>query len=175
MTHELVAEGQRINRELHYVLRQGSVAAEVPMRLHSRETDAGGAPEFHPAFIRYLGNATVCNCGRPAACAPNCHFARDRVLGHLDACEPACGGDTRFYKSRHKGSPTRLKRALNQVRRLNPKAYDFCYLVLALGFTFEDAADKINSDRLGRGMAEMSHADFAVVWVSGASMVAAAF
>jgi hypothetical protein len=172
---ELVQEGARINKELHYILRQGSVVAEVPLRLHSRETDAGGAPEFHPAFLKYLGNATVCNCGRKAVCAPNCHFNRDRVLGHLDACEPACGGDTRFYRSKHKGSPTRLKRGLNQVRRLNPKAYDFLYLVVALHFSFEDAAERLNADKVRRGQPEMTHAEYAVVWLSASSMLAASF
>ena len=173
--HELVAEADRLRKEIAHISRQAPPAAEVPLRIHSHDIDSGGAPEFHPAFLRYLGNTTVCTCGRPAQCAPNCHYAKDRVLGHLDACEPACLPSTRFRPSDHHGSPTRMKRALRQVRALNPKAYDFLYLVVVLHYTFEQAAVKLNSDNLSRGLPERSHADYAVLWVSGSSMLASSF
>lgn len=173
--HELLIEAKRLNYEVSYILQSGSVAEEVPIRLHSRDTDAGGAPELHPAFLRYLGDTSVCTCGRPAQCAPNCHFNRDHVLGHLDACEPACRADDRFHRSTHRVHPNRLKRALRQVRRLNPKAYDLCYMILALHYSFEDATAKLNEDNRTRGQRELSPAEYAVIWVSGASMLSAAY
>lgn len=173
--HELAVEANRLSEDLWRAMVRAPLAAETPMRLHSRETDAGGAPEFHPAFLRYLGNASVCNCGRAAICAPNCHYARDKVLGHLDACEPACQSNARFRANKHQDSPNRMTRALRQVRKLNPKAYDFVFLIVARHYTFEQAAAKINSDNFARGKPQMSHAQFAVIWVSGASLLSAAF
>lgn len=174
MTHELVAEAKRLSRDIARISQQAPVADEIPLRIHGKETDAGGAPEFHPAFLRYIDQG-VCSCGRAAICAPNCHFLKDRVLGHLRECEPACQADTRFHASKMHNSPTRMKRALRQVRRLNPKAYDFLYLVVALHYTFDQAAAKINSDNVTRGLPERTDAEFAVLWVSGASMLATGF
>lgn len=175
MTHELATEAQRLARDLSFSMRPGEAVDEIPLRLHSREVDAGGAPELHPAFLRYLGNASICTCGRAAVCAPNCHYNRDRVLGHLDGCEPACLPSTRFHASRHKSSPTRMKRALRTIRALNPKAYDFCFLIVARGYSFEQAAAKINESNFQRGLPERSTAEFAVLWVSGAGMLSAAY
>jgi hypothetical protein len=172
--NELAVEGKRISRELHYVLQQGSVADESPLRLHSRDVDAGGAPEFHPAFLKYIDSG-VCTCGRAAVCAPNCHFLKDRVLGHLRECEPACRPDTRFHRSTHKNHPSRLKRALRQVRRLNPHAYDLCYMIVALHMTFEQAVARLNEDEVARGRENRPDAEYAVLWVSGASLLASAY
>jgi len=171
--HELVAEADRLGRHLSQMMQLAPVVDEVPLRLHARETDAGGAPEFHPAFVRYIGS--VCTCGRAGSCAPNCRYVRDQALGHLPECSPPCRVDTRFHASQHRNSPTRMKRALRQLRRLNPAAYDFCYLVIAHHASFEAAAAKINADRLGRGQNELTLAQFAVLWVSGASMLTASF
>lgn len=173
MTHELVAEANRLSRDLTRIMTQAPAIEEVPLDIHCRDIDGGGAPEFHHEFVRYVG--PICNCGRAAICAPNCHFMKDKVLGHLDICEPACRDDTRFHASKHRNTPTRMKRALRQVRRLNPKAYDFLYLVVALHYTFEQAAAKINADNVIRGQRELSPAEFAVLWVSGASMLTVGF
>ncbi len=174
MTHELVLEGQRLSRELDIVLWKSPVGSEVPRRLHTREIDGGGAPEFHPAFLRWLDSG-VCRCGREAQCAPGCRWAKDHVLGHLRDCQPACKDDMRFHASRHEQAPNRMKKALRSLRRLNPKAYDFVYLVVALHYTFHDAADKINMSNLQRGKPEQSISEFAVLWVSGASLLTAAY
>lgn len=172
--NELAAEAARIDKDLSRILGQTSVEAETPLRLHVREVDSGGAPDFHPAFLRFLGNLTVCHCGRPAQCAPGCRSTR--FDEHLPACEPACPTESaRFHKSDHKSRPDRLKRALRQVRRLNPKAYDLLYLVLGLHWTYEAAMVKINDSNLRRGDPEHTEADFAVLWVSGASMLAASW
>ena len=176
MTAVLVVEAARINKQLGQALRQSTVTGEAPLRLHSREIDSGGAPELHPAFLRWLDNRSVCTCGRAAVCAPGCRFDRDRALGHLSACEPACvKGDGHFRPSINKASPTRLKRALRQVRRLNPKAYDLVYLIVALGYAWHDATAKLNADHLSRGQMPRSEAEFGILWVSGASMLVAGF
>lgn len=174
MTHELVTEANRLSRTLNENMRHSSVAAEVPLRIHSIETDAGGAPEFHPAFLRYIDQG-VCTCGRPPVCAPNCHFMKERALGHLRDCEPGCRPQTQFRGTGHRNSAGRMKRAMNQVRKLNPKAYDFVYLIVALHYTFEQAVAKINDDEVRRGRAPKTDAEYAVLWVSGASMLATGF
>ena len=171
--HELALEAARLSEDLWRAMVQAPLAGETPMRIHSKDTDAGGAPELHPAMLRYLG--PVCTCGRAAICVPNCHFLRDKVLGHLDECEPACRADNRFYSSKRQSSPTRMTRALRTVRRLNPKAYDLCFLIVARHYTFEQAVAKLNEDYRTRGQAEMTPAQFAVVWVSGAGLLAASF
>jgi hypothetical protein len=173
VAHELVAEAERLSEDLWRAMVRAPLAGEVPVRIHSKDTDAGGAPELHPAFLRYLG--PVCRCGRAAVCTPGCHFLKDRVLGHLPECEPACRDDTRFHPSRMQASPTRMTRALRIVRRLNPKAYDFLFLVVARHYTFEQAAAKINESNRSRGQRELTDAQFAVMWVSGAGLLAASF
>lgn len=174
MEHPLVIEANRLARELSFSVRPGEAADEVPMKLHSRETDAGGAPELHPAFLRYVDHG-VCTCGRPAQCAPDCRFLKDKILGHLRECEPACLPSTRFFTSRHRNSPTRMNRALRTIRALNPKAYDFLFLIVARGYSFEAAAAKINESNAQRGLPERTPAEFAVLWVSGSSMLSSAF
>lgn len=152
---------------------QAPLSGEVPTRLHSRDTDAGGGPAFHPAFLRYIDQG-VCRCGRAAICVANCRFLKDKVLGHLPECEPACRDDGRFHASRRQNSPTRMTRALRTLRRLNPKAYDLCFLIVARHYTFEQAIEKLNDSNRTRGLAEMTPAQYAVIWVSGASLLSAA-
>lgn len=173
MTHELVAEGNRLSRAISEHMRQAPVEGEAPMRIHSRDVDNGGAPELHPELVRWIG--VICDCGREAICVAGCWFAKDKALGHLPECEPACRAPNRFRASSHRNHPNRMKRALRQVRKLNPKAYDFVYLVVALHYTFEQAVAKINADEIARGRAPKSDAEFAVLWVSGASMLSVGF
>lgn len=173
MSAELVAEGHRIARELAWIIARNTVASEVPIKLHVRDTDAGGAPELHPQFQRWVG--AICFCGRAAVCASGCRFFKDKALGHLSDCEPACRADGRFHTPDRKLHPNRMKRALRQLRRLNPKAYDLVYLIVALNYPWDDAVARLNADHLRRGRAEMTDAEYAILWVSGASLLTAAF
>lgn len=174
MTAELAAEAQRIARDLAWITRQTTVVAEAPIKIHvPHEVDAGGAPELAPAFMRWLG--PICDCGRQAQCAPGCRFWKDKYLGHLADCEPACRRDERFHARDGHGRPNGLKRALRQVRRLNPKAYDLVYLIVALHYSWDEAIGRLNADRLSRGGSELSEEEYAVLWVSGASLLTAAF
>jgi hypothetical protein len=174
LPHELVAEAERLNQDLWRAMVQAPLAGEVPTKIHSRDTDAGGGPAFHPAFLRYIDHG-VCTCGRAAICSPNCRFLKDKVLGHLPECEPACRTDTRFHPSKLVKSPTRMSRALRLVRKLNPHAYDFIFLIVARHYTFEQAAAKLNDDNRTRGLPELSDAQYAVLYVSAGAMLAAAF
>lgn len=173
MTAELVAEGARLARDLNWIMQQATVVSEVPIRVHAREVDAGGAPELAPQFVKWLG--AICDCGRPAQCAPGCRFWKDKYLGHLADCDPACRNDQRFHARDGHGRPNGLKRALRQVRKLNPKAYDLVYLIVALHYSWDDAIARLNADHLSRGRNELSEAEYAVLWVSGASLLTAAF
>lgn len=172
MNATLVAESRRVNRDLDRVLSQGSLADEVPLRLHSRETDGGGAPEFHEAFVRWIG--TICHCGRAAQCAPGCRA--ERYDEHTAACEPACPTEgSRFRASDHKSRPQRLKKALRQVRRIDPRAHDLLYIRLVLGYTFHGALEKLNTDNLSRGKSEMTEADFVIASIAAGSLLAASY
>jgi hypothetical protein len=153
------------------IMRQAPVDHESPMRIHSRDTDPGGTLEFHNSFIRYIG--AICHCGRARVCAADCRATR--FDEHLDTCEPSCIESTRFHASDRHNGPTRMKKALRQVRRLNPKAYDLVYLIVALHFSFDDAMAKLNADHVSRGQDELSPDDYAILWVSGASLLTAAF
>jgi hypothetical protein len=171
MTADLAAESARIQRELGRIMRQAPIESEAPLRMTIRDVDAGGAPELSPALVRWIGQ--VCWCGRDKVCAAGCRATRPDE--HLAACEPACRNDVRFHASTHRNNPNRMKKALRQVRKLNPKAYDFVYLIVAHHMTFDQAAAKINADNISRGQRERTDAEFAVMWVSGASMLGAAF
>lgn len=173
MEHELATEGRRLHREVARILEHAPVGMEVPVRIHGRDIDGGGGPAFHPEFLRYIDQG-VCGCGRVAVCAPECRWAKDHILGHLPECQPACT-DGRFHASNHRNSPTRMKRAMRQVRKLNPRAYDFVYLVVALHYPFEVAAAKLNQDNALRGLRQRTLAEYAVLWVSGASLLVASF
>ncbi len=173
--NELMAEGLRVNRLVERTLRQATIVEEVPLRLHSRDIDSGGAPEFHPAFMRLLEQG-VCTCGRPAECAPGCRFINDRFLGHLDACQPACPRDDhRFHQSIHKNNPNRLNRTFRQLRRLNPKAYDLVFLIVGRGYSWENATAKLRADDISRGHEPRTDLEFGVLYISGASMLVGSF
>lgn len=175
MTPELVAEGLRLGRQISRLSTQPLVveaAAEVPIRIHSPEFE-GEALAFHREFLRHIG--AICTCGRAAICVAGCWFIKDKALGHLPECEPACRPEDRFRSSVNRNHPNRLKRALRQVRALNPKAYDFVFLIVARHYSFDAAMSKLNDDAVTRGLPERTPGEFAVLWVSGASMLTAAY
>ena len=166
----LATEATRINRDMDRILSQSRIDDEVPVRIHSRDTDAGGAPELHPAFVRYIGQ--VCWCGRRAVCDPGCRATRGDE--HLSTCEPPCTPGS-FRTSQHKAHPQRLKRAFRQLRTIAPQEYDACWLIAALGFTWHGAMERINTQNVSRGRAEYSEADFTVLTIAGFSKIVAAF
>lgn len=172
MNAVLAAEIQRTNRDISRILAQSTLASEAPIRIHSRDTDSGGAPEFHHTFVRWVGS--ICTCGKPAQCAPGCRA--DRPDEHTADCEPACPSDNaRFHASDHKSRPNRLKRALRQLRRIDPKAHDAIYMILVLGYSWHDALARLNSDNVSRGNEEYSEADFLALTLSGGSLLTAAY
>jgi len=148
-----------LNREMARVMAQSTVAAEAPSRIHSRETDAGGAPEWHPSFEKLIDAGEACDV---STCRDTRH-AR------------AALGISKFHEPDLKMHPQRLKRALRQLRRLAPREYDALYLMIALGYAWEDARAKINTDNLSRGKPEYSPAEFLIITVAGASLLLASY
>lgn len=172
MNDVLVAETRRVNRDVNRILGQSTLGSEAPLRIHSRDTDAGGAPELHPQFLRWIG--VVCTCGRPAQCAPGCRA--ERPDEHTADCEPACPSETaRFRSSDHKSRPNRLKRALRQLRRIDPKAHDAIYLLTVLGYSWHAALERLNADNARRGHPEYSEHDFLILTIAGGSLLTAAY
>lgn len=143
----LRSEVARLNKHIPYITTQSSLGQECPIRIHSRETDSGGAPEWHPAFARWID------------------AERDETPRSA----------TRFYEPDHKMNTARLKRALRQVRKLAPREYDALYLMIALKYTWHDARTKMNEDNLRRNQPEYSEADFLIITVSGASLLLASY
>lgn len=171
MTHELSLEAARLDRALSRIISQAPPASEAPIRIHAREVDSGGAPELSVGFLHWLG--PICSCGRGPQCAPGCQAQRPDE--HLADCEPACDGGIRFRATTYRNHPNRMKRALRQVRRLNPKAYDLLNLIVVHHYSFEAAGERLNAGYAARGQPERTRAEFAVLWVSGASMLATGF
>lgn len=172
MNSTLAAESRRVSRDMSRILAQSTLASEVPVRLHSRETDSGGAPEFHPAFTRWLG--AICSCGRGPVCAPGCRATR--FDEHTSDCEPGCSSDSaRFRASDHKNRPGRFKRALRQLRKIDPRAHDAWYLLAVLGYTWHEALAKMNTDNLTRGKPEYSESDFLILTIAGGSLLSSAY
>ena len=139
-------EVKRLNREMAMVIRHDPFAPSVPIRIHSRETDAGGAPEWHPAFSKWI-----------------------------DAERDLTKRSDRFYESDKKQHTSRMKRALRQLRRLAPKEHDAMYLMIALGYTWYGALAKMNDDNVARGKPEYTEAEFLVLTVSGSSLLLASY
>ena len=156
----LAAEVGRLERRVNMIRwdnREG-FAASVPLDLHSRDIDGGGAPELHPAFVAYLRDAGVCFCeatwpdGKPR--------------------EHSC--DRRFTKapakvrgSNHRQHPRRLKRAFRQLRLIAPLEFNAVYLILARGRSWWQAMEEINASRLARGEDQFTQQEFAILTIAG--------
>lgn len=153
----LPQEVRYLNREMGRVLAQSSLAAEAPTRIHSRETDAGGAPEWHISFERWIAAGEACEI---ETCANRSHRSQP---------------SSRFHEPDRRLHPQRLKRAMRQLRRLAPREYDALYLMIALGYTWHDARTKMNEDNLNRGNPEYSEAEFLILTVSGSSLLLASY
>lgn len=145
MSPELNQELRRLNRDMNRVVGGGSlrtsIAAEAPLRIHSRDVDAGGAPEWHPAFERWI-DAEWHEDPRPA----------------------------RFRESNHRMHPARMKRALRQLRRLDAKAHEAINLMAVHGYSWAAAREKMNEDNLRRGDPPYSEVDFLCLTISGTSL-----
>lgn len=158
MSAALAAEVERINASLYRITRKGEFVQEVPLRIHTRDTDDGhglGGPQFSRAFVSFVGQ--LCTCGRK----------KDPYDPDDHGCSTT---PTRFLRgSDHKMHAQRLKRALRKLRAIAPAEHDALYLMLALGYSFDAARDKINDGRLRRLQPEYSETDFMVLAVAGAS------
>jgi hypothetical protein len=165
MSALLAKEVERLTRDLGYVISSSQgYAAEVPIRIHDRGTDAGhglGGPKFSAEFLRWITTGS-CSCKEPP------------VNGtHEDTCYR--DSPTRMGRSSHRSHPRRLHRALRHLRAVSPIEFDPVYLILARGFSWRDALEKINTDRGRRGQEPHSEADFTVLTIAGISKICERF
>lgn len=163
----LGTEVRRLNRSLDYMFRQGggnSLSAEVPLRIHTRDTDAGhglGGPAFSPEFERWL--SSICMCGRPGdpkALSPD--DQRGCPVPH-------------FRASDNHARPQRLKRALSKLRQVAPAEFDALNLMIVHHLTWDEARTKINDGRERRGQKPYSIMDFLVLTIAGTDKLATCY
>ena len=165
---DLAAEAKQINEHLWRMLwKGGDFASEVPLAIHSHDTDAGGAPELHPRLISYLIAGGACFCpefdvdGNPRPHVCDRRFTADRPAG--------------FRESRHQLHPRRLKRALRQLKLIAPLEFNAVYLMVARGRTWHQALAEVNDSRLRRGEDALSEADFVVLTLCGCDKLVECF
>lgn len=160
---ELARQGRLVDR----LLNQGTFVEEVPLRLHDRSIDAGGAPEWHPTFVRYLASSGVCFCRDDPE-----WIAEHGADYHV--CDKRLRTD-RFRSPNHRMHPHRLKRALRQLRVLSKPAFEVVYPVLARGMTWDACRARIASDRTRRGETPHTDIEWAALIVSGLDLVASSY
>lgn len=125
-------------------------SGETPMRIHGRETDEGGNPEFHPEFVSYIG--------------------------YLQCADPTCGScrseRRKLHNRANRDSRSRATKALRKVRRVAPKEYDAVYSVCVLGFSIAETAHRFNLNAEAKGYPERySETGVTVLVLSGIDKV----
>lgn len=166
--NDLAIETRRLNQQVWRMLwHSGSLAAEIPLRIHSADIDPGGSPEFHPRFLAYLRDSGACFCDEfDADGNPRPHTCDRRFED-----KPA-----RFRGSRGEAHPRRLKRALRQLRLIAPyDQYHLVFLMVSRGWEWTQARDHVNSNRAARLEAPLSDTDTVVMMIAGFDMLTAAW
>jgi len=162
----LAAEMKHIERDMRYMLGSGGqygIETEYPLRVHARDFDSGGAPEWHASFERFLLESGVCFCPEPT---------RDDPRGHRYPCSNV---KARLRNPTNHAHPRRLKRAFRQLRDLNPAAYDVMWLLIGRHMPWVDVCAKINDERERRGQNRHEDHEMTVLYISGAAMLWSAF
>ena len=161
----LAVEMGRLRRESQYMLGSGhnSVSSEAPLRIHAREVDNGGAPEWHPAFEQWLIETGVCFCAKPT---------RDDPRPHKYPCVFVVAKLRPPSNHAHK---RRLMRAFRQLRDLDPTAYDIIWLLVGRQMPMEQVTIRINESRTQRGQDPFEDHEITVFVLSGMSLLSAAF
>jgi hypothetical protein len=162
----LARELGRLDQAARHMLAQSQAWSEVPLRIHDRGADQGhglGSPPFSAAFERYLRAAGACFCepieGGPAHRYP-CTIGSEPI---------------RFVASKRKAHPQRLKRALRQLRGIDPHSFDITFLIAARGMTFDQASARINAGRYAAGQEPFSRTDFVVFAINGFALLTEAY
>jgi len=159
----LAVEMRRLERESRYMLGnrgQDDIESESPERIHSRETDAGGSPEWHPAFERWLIESGVCFC-EPTA-----------ERQHFYPCSQV---RAKLKHPTNRAHPRRLKRAFRQLRDIDPTAYDIVWLLVGRHMAWLDVCAKINGERVRRGQEPFEDHEMSIFAISGVALLSAAF
>jgi hypothetical protein len=167
----LTAEVSRLEKGLARITMSSSEWMETPMRIHSKDTDAGGAPELAPEFVRWVGQ--VCSCSRKRVCATGCRASLDGGR-HLSDCDPGCPHQS-FRASQNHADRHRLKRALRQLRSIAPAEFDIVNLIVTRGLSPDQARARINESRAARAQASYSPFEFAILTIAGTAKLLASF
>lgn len=125
-------------------------SGEVPLRIHSRDTDTAGNPEFHPAFVSYVG--------------------------HLECADAACGEcrheRARLHNRANRNNRSRATKALRKVRKVAPKEHDAVYSVCVLGLSIAETAERFNANSAAKGYPERyTEAGVTILVLSGIDKV----
>lgn len=125
-------------------------SGEVPDRLHGRDLDDAGNPDFHPAFVSYVG---YLECAQP----------------DCDSCRQE---RRKLHNRANRDSRSRATKALRKVRRVAPKEYDAVYSVCVLGFSASQTAERFNRNNETKGYPERyTPAGVTVLLLSGIDKV----
>lgn len=125
-------------------------SGEVPMRIHGRDTDDGGNPDFHPEFVNYIG---YLECSQPG-CA---ECAKER---------------SKLHNRANRDGRSRATKALRKVRRVAPKEFDTVYSICVLGMSPSATAERFNANAIAKGYPERYRtSDVIVLLYSGIDKV----
>lgn len=162
----LEAEFARINRDLSMMIgmhpAQTTLEREAPLRLHSREIDSGGSPEFSSALWSWLRDSGICvDCEIDEAGVVN-HYCDQRVR------RPAIRSDHRKHNHR-------LRRALRQLSRACQDEFNVVWLLIAREMPWPNMVATINDGRYRKGQEPLTEIELTILAISGLSKTVAAY
>jgi hypothetical protein len=162
----LAVEMRRLGRDTRYMTGSSGhddIGSEAPNRIHSRDVDGGGSPEWHPHFERWLADSGVCFCPVPT---------EEDSRAHRYPCSYI---HARLQMPTNRAHPRRLKRAFRQLRDIDPAAYDIVWLLIGRRMSWPDVIAKINDERTRRGQGVYADHELAALAIGGVSLLSAAF
>lgn len=116
--------------------------SEIPMQLHTREIDAGGAPELDQDFVNWIERP--CN-GRSWCSKPTCE-----IVGRHRCHDMKCSHSVnRIVDPRH-----RTHRAFRRLRRAAPREFDTVYMLCARALSFQEVAAALTERAIRLGKPE---------------------
>lgn len=160
------AEFTRISRDLSLMIgmhpAQTTLEREAPLRLHSRDIDAGGSPEFSSALWSWLRDSGICvDCEIDEAGVVN-HYCDQRIR------RPAIRSD-------HRKHSHRLRRALRQLSRACQDEFNVVWLLIAREMPWPNMVAEINGSRHDKGETPLTETDLTILAISGLSKLTVAY
>ena len=114
---------------------------EVPMRIHKKDHDGMGSPEFSDEFVGYIGELT-CK-------VDTCMICVDRKAA------PKQYLTSEAYRLQHRAQArNRTTKAIRRLRRIAPLEFDVLYLIVMHGLSVSQVAEKLTERSRTRGLDE---------------------